>query len=217
MLKFIKDILLPEECLFCGQTDYIVCPNCLNKIPFNFKTYKLPAPNLDKILIAGDYNNRQLAQLIKNYKYRFQKNLGVPLGEFLINYLKQKLKKSAIQELIAKQKVIVVPLPLSNKRRRWRGFNQAEILARAIADEFNWPMSLDLKRIKNRRPQAKLKEADRLVNLQGAFTWRGDCLDNATIILIDDIITTGATLNEAADVLKDVDAGTVIGLAVAKG
>ena len=217
MFKFIKDILLPEECLFCGKANYIVCPNCLNKIPFNCKTYKLPAPNLDKILIAGDYENSHLKKLLRSYKYHFQKTLSAPLGEFLINYLKQKLKKPAIQELIADSKIIVVPLPLSNRRRRWRGFNQAELLAQAVADEFNWPINLNLKRIKNRRPQAKLKEAERLVNLQGAFTWRGDCLDNATIILIDDIITTGSTLNEAADALKDVDAGVVIGLAVAKG
>ena len=113
---------------------------------------------------------------------------------------------------------LVVPVPLSRKRRRWRGFNQAELLARAVAQ--NYGLTLDsnnLIRIKHKKPQAKLNEIHRLANVKECFAWRGGDLNKKNIILVDDVVTTGATLNECAKVLKAAGAGQVWGLVVAKG
>jgi len=113
---------------------------------------------------------------------------------------------------------LVVPVPLSGKRLCWRGFNQAELLARKIAE--NYGLGLDannLIRIKHKKPQAKLDEVHRQENIKGCFVWRGNNLNKKNIILIDDVVTTGATLNECAKILKASGAGEVWGLVVAKG
>lgn len=111
----------------------------------------------------------------------------------------------------------LIPIPLSKKRLRWRGFNQAELLARELAAAFAYPLNQDLKRIKHAWPQADLNGAERLNNIADSFAWTGTSLGGRTIILIDDVATTGATLNEAARILKTAGAGAIYGLVLAKG
>jgi ComF family protein len=112
---------------------------------------------------------------------------------------------------------LLIPIPLSKKRLLWRGFNQSEILARELVTAFNYSISHDLKRNKYSRPQAELSEQERLNNIKDSFFWAGTALEGKTIILIDDVITTGATLNEAALTLKKYGAGKIYGLVLAKG
>ncbi len=112
---------------------------------------------------------------------------------------------------------LVVPIPLSKKRERVRGFNQTLIIAAYFCQEFAYELKFDLKRIKHQVPQSSLNEQDRLINLQNAFRWTGPNLKGQSIILLDDVVTTGATLNEAARVLKAAGAGQSYGLVVAKG
>ena len=110
-----------------------------------------------------------------------------------------------------------MPIPLSKKRECWRGFNQSEIIARHFSVYFNYELNLDLKRVKHRPPQAKLNEIERLKNIESVFTWQGKNLHNYNILLIDDVITSGATLNEAAWVLRAAGAQNVYALVLAKG
>jgi len=111
-----------------------------------------------------------------------------------------------------------MPVPLSKKRLKWRGFNQAEIIANILADNFKLEIDAkNLKRIKNTKPQAKLNERERRNNLADCFSWLGDKLNGRNIILVDDVATTGSTLNECAKVLKQAGASEVWGLVVANG
>ena len=115
-------------------------------------------------------------------------------------------------------KNLIMPVPLHSKRRRWRGFNQAEIIAKEVADHFKLDFNSDkLVRTKHKKPQAKLGERDRKSNIIDCFYWNGSELANRNVILIDDVVTTGSTLNECARILKDNGAGEVWGLVVAKG
>ena len=101
-------------------------------------------------------------------------------------------------------KPILIPVPLHARRLRERGFNQAEILAREFGKYFGWGVRTDvLKRVRYTTAQMTLKSGDRIKNIRNAF----ECLDvektkNRTIILIDDVLTTGATTNEAGRALK---------------
>lgn len=171
----------------------------------------MKAPALDKIFLAGDYEDKILHRLIIKYKYNFLKPLGKILARFLIIFWNfQSLNHNDFNFLI-------IPIPLSKKRLRWRGFNQAEIIAAEFSNYFGYELNLDLKREKHTPPQATLKENERLKNIKSAFTWRGENLNGRTVILIDDVITTGATLNEAALVLKMAGAHEVCALVLAKG
>ena len=108
-------------------------------------------------------------------------------------------------------------MPLHKKRQRLRGFNQSEQLARAISKNFNLEINHNLIRIKHKKAQAKLHEKNRWENIKNCFSYQGKNLNNKNILLIDDVATTGATLNECAKVLKENNAKEVWGLVVAKG
>ena len=195
--------------------------------------------SLNGVWIAALYDESLVSRAIKSLKYRFVSGLADDLGKLLIAFVDKLLSrgrvlKSGLAEgvdwknfkraenlplaILNFKDNLIVPVPLSKKRLRWRGFNQAELLARKVAE--NYSLALDtenLIRIKHKKPQAKLNEIHRLENVKECFGWWGNNLNKKNIILVDDVVTTGATLNECAKVLKQNGAGEVWGLVVAKG
>jgi len=195
--------------------------------------------SLNGVWIAALYDELLISQAIKSLKYHFISGLAHDLSKLLILFLNKMLEKAKIvrpglaaglERRIFEQaknlpatilnfnENLVVLVPLSKKRLRWRGFNQAELLAEKVAK--NYDLALDNKnliRTKHKKPQAKLNEIHRLENIKECFSWQGGDLNKKNIILIDDVVTTGATLNECAKVLKAHGAGEVWGLVVAKG
>ncbi|MFH1822156.1 MAG: phosphoribosyltransferase family protein [Patescibacteria group bacterium] len=217
-----------QYCLECKQVNQFgeFCPECL------------PKYYLDGIWIAGDYENKIIQNLIKNLKYRFVKNISLILGNFLSLFLRNlinqaRLKPADIKEnlnwrrfdvlkntpniLLNFNQAIIIPVPLHKKRERWRSFNQSQMIAEIVAKKFYRPLINDLKRIKHKKPQAKLSETERQKNILDCFSWQAKNLANHDIILIDDVVTTGSTLNECAKILKQAGAREVWGLVVAKG
>jgi ComF family protein len=228
---FILNLLFPLECLGCGGEGTWLCPACFRRLKFSpgKNTSRLKTAALDKIFIAGDYDDALLADLIKKFKYHFITALGKPLADFLILYWSGQMTLAALnnnqaasdnQALFNNRTAadfIVIPIPLSARRFRWRGFNQAEILAREFAASFSYPLSLGLIRQKHRGAQASLNESQRQKNISGVFAYAGPDLTDKNILLIDDVATTGATLNEAALILRAQGAEKIYGLVLAKG
>ncbi len=245
---FILDLIFPIECFGCGCENKWICPDCFKKLTFkqnscfNCKTANLfgefcpPCQEnffLDGIWIAGDYDNKALADAIKALKYYFVKDIGKILGDYISNYLQMVINCPLAESngnillplaeisgppFIDLNNTLAVPVPLHKKRQKWRGFNQAEIIAETIAKNFSMEISRrNLIRIKNNQPQANLDESARQSNIAGCFSWQGEKPADKTIVLIDDVATTGATLNECAKVLKDNGAEAVWGLVAAKG
>ena len=171
-------------------------------------------PGLDKIIMAGDYDDPLLAEAIKRFKYDLIIDLGPILGRFLTLFWQGQTALPGTPGLISP---LIIPLPLSKKRFRFRGFNQAEILARELSAALGYPLNRDLERIKHQPPQAGLDADERHKNIRGAFAWKGADLQGRDIILLDDVMTTGATLSEAALILKTAGAGRIYGLVLAKG
>jgi len=112
----------------------------------------------------------------------------------------------------------IIPVPLHVARLRQRGFNQALILAHELSRAFSLPLSFDnLKRVRPTRPQVELTGTERIKNVAGAFALRRpDELKDRGVLLIDDVFTTGATMNECARVLKDAGASRVTALTLAR-
>ncbi len=251
---FIFDLIFPIECLLCGKEGAWLCKRCFSKLKFKDQQYCLSCkkenkfgsfclhcqPNyyLDGVWIAGDYDDKILAQLIKNFKYRFAQDIALILGNFLTIFLKNLLNQYRItgsnirdgqmwrkfnnlaatpQIFFDFYKSIIIPVPLHKKRLRWRGFNQSQNLTQTIGQNFNLKINRNLIRIKHKKPQAKLGEYQRKHNVKDCFAWQAYPLNNQNIILIDDVTTTGSTLNECAKILKKNGAKEVWGLVVAKG
>lgn len=227
---FRKINLKPKQyCLHCKKENNFgrFCPPC--QIIYN----------LDGVWIAALYDELLISRAIKSLKYYFISGVADDLSKLLILFVDKLLESRRVLKPSLNSGVdrrnfkiaanlplailnfkdnLVIPVPLSRKRLRWRGFNQAELLARVIAK--NYGLELDknnLMRVKHKKAQTKLDEIHRLDNIKNCFVWQGGNLNKKNIILIDDVVTTGATLNECAKILKANGAGEVFGLVVAKG
>ncbi|MFA5644517.1 MAG: double zinc ribbon domain-containing protein [Patescibacteria group bacterium] len=236
IIQFWIDFLFPKQCFICQKDGEYLCEKCFKSLIFkeahcpncnNFSKIGEFCSNcqnkfiLTGVLIAGDLKDQKLAKLIKTYKYHFIKELGLFLGQFLSNFLNYNVFVNPIMKSsstgFSSENVVVIPVPLSKKRLKWRGFNQSEILAKVVAEKCNLEICLNLIRIKHRPAQAKLNLKQRINNLDGCFKWTGESLKNKKIIIVDDVYTTGSTLNEIAREFKKHQAGEIWGLVLAKG
>ena len=110
-----------------------------------------------------------------------------------------------------------MPVPLHPTRRRERGYNQSELLATAVATRLQRPLNLSLARIRPTPPQVGQGADARRANVAGAFAWQGEALDGRRVLLIDDVCTTGATLEACAHALRPHAPAAVLGLTLARG
>ena len=218
MWKTIIDLLFPIYCLGCRQEGKFICSSCFEKIEMNKKFYFDKSSILKKTIVAGNHKDELLKQAIYRYKYDFIKDLAKPLGQLMINKLLENTKKKRNFK-----KFIFIPIPLHQKRLRWRGFNQAELLAQIVNQELNIPVINNfLIRTKHTLPQAKIQKAfQRRQNIYNVFELNekhnlSKDLKNKTLILIDDISTTGATLGEAARILNALNPKKIWGLVLTK-
>ena len=213
--NFLLDLLFPKKCYGCGCDNIWLCQKCLA----NLKLYEGEIPralnNTHDLIIAGEYKDKILSDLIIAFKFGCNKELAIPLFIFLKSALD---KKILIDSLSGKlwQDILVVPIPLHKKRKKWRGFNQSELIAREICNYYKWELNLELIKIKKTLTQAELSEDLRLSNLKGVFKWTDKPITQ-TVLLIDDVITSGATINEAELCLKEMGASHIIKVAIAKG
>jgi len=214
------NILYPIECLDCKKSDVWICEKCLQKIKLNKKGISkidlLPS-YLDGFLIASNWENKILQDVIHKFKYNFAQELSESLSQLIF----AKLKTINADNAIPFSNFIIIPIPLHKKRYIWRGFNQSELLAEKISEKLNIPHKTKIiSRIKNTKAQAKLGAEHRNKNMKDAFIISQKNtfdLNKAKILLIDDVITTGSTMNETARILKNAGASLVIGLAIARG
>lgn len=234
--KFFLDLFFPKKCLGCGKHDTYLCTDCFNKIqiiPNNscFFCEKIswqgkiclehkPDVYLDRVISATEYKNPLIRDLIKNLKYNFVQELAEPLSQLLIKALTLCRTCDVLHN-----NILIIPIPLHVHRLKYRGFNQAELIAQKVAQYFNLPIdnNILIRKIFT-EPQATFKDnyEKRRANLKNIFVVdpeqsRRKLIANKTIILIDDVATTGATLVDAAKVLKENDAKEVWALTVAKG
>lgn len=152
--------------------------------------------------------------IVKDSLYRFKYHNRQEYAEYysleLIRVYGEWLRRCDIQA--------VVPIPLSQRRLRQRGFNQAELIARKIGEKMNLPVRCNLLlRIRDTKAQKELNDAERKNNLKRAFKTRTNKVQLDHILLIDDIYTTGSTMNEAAKELKQAGAEKIYCLSVSIG
>ena len=196
------------ECLGCKRRVSLgkTCPTCRNNI------------HIDQLLIVSDYENDVIVKLIKTLKYRFIIEVMGPISYVIKKYIVW-LSASKKFNLLA-EKPVIIPVPLHPSRLNWRGFNQAELIACSIADILNCDICPDvIRRVRDKKPQAYIEGREqRLQNVKEIFKISDENkIKDETILLVDDVCTTGATLNECARVLKESGAKKVIGLVIARG
>lgn len=229
--SLLLDFLFPLHCAQCGAEGAALCVPCAQKIrfipPSCFICKKLtpvrnavPAgrtckPCREKTRIYGfispfSYDTAAIKTLIHDLKYRHVRGNAEILTELLYRAV-------AYHGVVLSGDFIITPIPLHKARERTRGFNQSYLIARAFGEKIGVPVRDDiLQKIKKTKPQMELAREERLTNMTGVFAASDTAaIKDKTIILLDDVKTTGATLNEAAGVLRSAGAKRVWALTVA--
>lgn len=166
-----------------------------------------PNPHIDKILAPALFGDAA-ETAVKLLKFGGRERMAEPLAEWM--------RETASRELNTGEYTLVVPVPLHKVRRRTRGFNQSELLARAVLPVFpNARLDMHLTRIRPTRTQSRLTGPEREGNVRGAFAVLGPDLDNETVLLVDDVVTTAGTVTECAAALRRAGAARVDVLAAA--
>ncbi|MCX5708930.1 MAG: ComF family protein [Candidatus Omnitrophica bacterium] len=232
----LKDIIYPKTCLICKQdlastcVDELVCVKCWASIKKNTPPFchrcgrNLDKESLAKTYCSGCLKNEMhfdrafapciyegpIKELIHEFKYRKIDYLAATLSGLMVDFIREyDVPMSSID--------VIIPVPLHPARLREREFNQAELLAGHIAPFYTKIVSTDnLVRLRHTRTQAELQGADRLENVKDSFSVKmPDLVKGKNILLIDDVLTTGATASEASRALKSAGANSVFVLTLA--
>jgi len=180
----VLDLIFPPRCGGCGREGVAWCDACAARVQ------PQPLATLNGMpLVAAGRLDGPLQQAIHTYKYRPRPGLASVLGELL-----WRATAASNLELAA-----LTYIPLHPQRRRERGFNQAERLARALAGRLAVPVVGGLTRLRPTPAQVGLSQPERQVNMLGAFEWAATAPPPRGLALVDDVCTTGATLRAAAE------------------
>jgi ComF family protein len=228
---FLLDTLFPNKCITCGKTGDFLCENCLSLIPkvnlgkclfckkeCEFGICEKCSSNkyFDGIFCLFYY--KSIKNLIKDMKYNGFYDICRLFGEILADFY----IKYNISSYVGNSNILLIPVPMHKKRLRKRGYNQAFKISKA----FSYKTKLNiydkiLFRTRNTIKQATLSEKERKENLKGVF----DCslknlfkidIENSTVLLLDDVITTGSTLSECSLCLRKYGFKKIYVIAIAK-
>lgn len=225
ILQISKDCLFPIFCLGCDKEGEWICPDCFGRMdlrgvfccPVCHKesiggaccAVCQPQSYLDRAMAIVVYQEENLAgKLIKALKYNYAEEIAVVFKKMIDGFLSHQLG-------VLSEPDIIVPVPLHRRRLAERGFNQARLLADILGQKIGRPVVDLLKRDRYTLQQAKLSREERQLNVHHAF-FNSNFNANA-VLLVDDVFTTGATMQECARVLKSSGVKSVIGFSVARG
>ena len=218
IIEFILNIIYPPRCILCQEIipiknnyickkcsyeDYLIkgnrCEKCSRQIVNTSKKLCKDCENQNHSYEKGfalfEYKGKIKGALYR-LKYAREKEVGKALGNLIVKYYKNEIKNSKID--------LIIPVPIHPSKIRKRGYNQAQVIAKQISKDFKIPLRNDiLIRIRNTRPQSKLSKKQRANNLVGAFSLNKP-IDKSVknILIIDDIYTTGSTIENCSKILK---------------
>ena len=237
MKKQVLDLIFPRRCPLCddvlpvfevNQRDTYICPECKKKL----KIVKEPVckkcgkpMERERAVYCLDCEKKRHDFIQGNAVFEYQGDLQRALYRF--KYANRReyadfygAAAAAQYEKWMKQKKIqaIVPIPLHKKKQKKRGYNQAELFAKVLGKQVGIPVRTDLLiREKSTIPQKELNEAERKNNLKNAFKITENIVQLSYILLVDDIYTTGSTIDAAAATLKEAGCREVYFICVSIG
>lgn len=219
IFNVIENIFFPRKCMFCNKilsltatTDY--CAECESILAINADRLcqkcgiPLDFPRGEPICKACKKKRQYFVSNIARYVYKGNARQAVLEMKFHKNnqwIAKEygKLLAKTVKKYYGDIKFDCVTfVPISLKRERKRGYNQAEIMAEYVAKELGLPLEITLIKIKDNPKQSGLKASKRVSNVKGVYELGWHSVEDKTVLLIDDVYTTGATLNECSRVIK---------------
>lgn len=215
ILNKILDILFPQTCGICGKlNDKSLCKKCeklLNaQSSFNIDNYNENfETNFNEHLYIFEYQGI-IRKKILEYKFHEKSYLYKTFANFILK------NKNFCEKL--KKYDIIIPIPISKKRYKFRGYNQSLLIAKYLSKMLNIELAQDcIFKTKNIVEQSKLNKQDRLENIIGVYELKNKYkLENKKILIFDDIFTTGSTVNECSKILRQASPTEIGVLTLAK-
>lgn len=224
----VLSLFFSKRCIWCRKNGSYLCSNCFATLDYSPELIcavcSRPAINglthpgckrtysIDGVFSAVSYKGVMKKVM---YQYKFE-----PFLSHLSSLLADILYESFIQfeplSQVKRSDTCVVPIPLSSQKLKQRGYNQALLLSNEFSKRTGFEVKDNLKRVKQTKPQSDLKREERLNNIHDAFILKEKIIF-PHVLLLDDILTSGATLNEAAKVLKKSGVKSVFGVTLAHG
>lgn len=215
LCKQIEKIIFPQCCLICGKIlPNFLCQECkkelYEKAIFKIENNKNKQLYFEKHIYIFMYKDK-IRNLILGYKFNEKSYLYKIFSKIII-------KNEKICGILKKYDIII-PVPIHKKRKKQRGYNQSELIAREIAhniQNLEYQNNI-LEKTKNTKPQSTLRQKQRRENAQNVYKLLNkEKINNKKIIIFDDIYTTGSTVNEVSKILKQNGAKEIIILTIAK-
>jgi len=220
VLDILIDFLFPKKCVGCGVEGVFLCSECREKFDFADQICPMCGEGsvmgwthekcktkygMDGLIVVYEYQEEIMKKVIEGIKFGFNKELvKILLSDFVFES--------------GESFDCLVFVPLYFCRQNWRGFNQAEEIAKVIGEKMNLPVSKYLKRNRMTKQQALMKTKDeREKNIFGAFEISNDYLNmcmGKKVLLVDDVFTSGNDMRECAKILKKAGVITVWGLSL---
>jgi competence protein ComFC len=210
VLSWILDIVFPRSCVVCNTQGTLLCTSCVRTLPsahhnplsYCSSLYSYKSPSVKKIIL---YLKRHRANDIA-------KEIASPLSDVCKDII------SEYTTLHQTQKSVLIPIPVSRTRLLERGFNQSLLLGNAIKETIPHDVQLDeaLVRVSHTKKQSTVQsKSERIMNMKYAFSAKKPLAKNILYIIIDDVTSTGATLQEAKRALQKAGARHVVAVTVA--
>ncbi len=207
----VLSFIAPAVCVSCGKplngNEKVICRECYQKIPTLSEEYleslksEISTPYFDDLIIRFEFSPI-FQQLIHLLKYEHFSGVASILAQSLAEFIPLNFD-------------LLTAVPLNPARLKERGYNQSALLAEHLSQITRIPFNESiLKRVRNTPSQTKLSRSERQANVRDAFKAEGQ-LEGARILIVDDVVTTGSTLNECARVLKEAGAAKVVAAALA--
>jgi len=211
--NFLLNILFPIKCIECGAKNEILCNDCISNISITDRKTE------DNIYAVFDYRDPVIKKVIWELKYHYKRYLGEKLGQLLYEYLIEDISELRIGA--PGRSIYVIPVPISKNKTKLRGYNQAKAIAQGFcikgsSQVFELKNNIVFKK-RDTIPQAKIENRKRrLDNVRDMFGIKNEkIIKGRTIIIIDDVTTTGGTITEIIKILKKAGAKKVIGFTIA--
>lgn len=212
IFDYILDLIYPRKCVFCGkvldETD--ICSACAEKLPYTKGDEAFQKLAFIPKCVSPLYYEDAVRESFLRYKFAGVQAYAARYGLIMSECIENNLDCSAID--------VISCVPLSKKRLRKRGYNQAQLLAKEISASLGIPFRPLLCKIKDNPAQSGTKSAkERANNVVGVYSIQANAdIEGKTVLLVDDIVTTGATLSECARVLRKAGAGQVYAATLAR-
>lgn len=226
----LLDFLFPKYCVNCRKVGDYICSDCFSYVSFApgskclvcdracFNGYTHPNC-VSKYTIDGAFSSVEYKGVIKKLVYSFKyKPYVSDLQKIIASLLTEGLIQNEYFYGVLQKypDIAIVPIPLHSSKLKSRGYNQSEILACLLGKQLNVSVQNMLTRGKKTTPQFGLKREERFKNMEEAFEIKAvQAVRDKTILLVDDVLTTGATLSAAARILKKSGAKKVFGITLA--